>query len=501
MKIINFPKYILVAVIAVASSGCQDFLDVNVSPNSPSSVTNAVLLPPIQVGTAWATHNELSRITAPIMQYMAGAAGGPLAYDRYNITQDETGLTNAWRFDFYRNMGNLEEMIRVAETTNSPAYAGVAKLMKAYNFAVVTDIWGDVPYSQALQGEAFPSPRIDSQRDIYLGNTQLEIQSLFDLVREGLADLDRPSTLKPGNEDLMYGGVMDNWKRFGNTLLLKLAIQISNNPEGRPVAQAVIQEVVAKGANAVISTNEQNGQVRFFTTVGAQNPVHQWTNVGSFSNDLLASTRFVTRLQALNDPRLPRIISRPANATTYVTWDNGQVGTLPPANTWARFGEYVTGATTAGSAVGGNAPARLLTNFQRAFILAEAAVRFGIGGDAQALYTEGIRASMAATGVAAADITAYLAANPAVAVLSTNEQEAVAQIITQKYIAWVGNGYEAWNDWRRTGYPELPQAQNAAGVDGTIPRRLPYPSTEFGRNPNMPVPAPENNVKVWWDVR
>lgn len=492
MKLTRFPKYILIAAFALVAGGCQEFLDVNVSPNSPVAVPNSVLLPPIQVGTAWATHNELSRITSPIMQYMAGANGAPVSYDRYDITQDETGLTNAWRFDFYRNMGNLEEMIRVAGNTNSPAYAGVAKILKAYNFAVATDIWGDIPYSEALKGEEFPTPRLDSQRDIYLGNTQLGIQSLFDMVKEGLADLDRTSQLKPGNEDLMYAGNMDNWKRFGNTLLLKLAIQISNNPEGTPVARTIIQEVVAKGPTAVISTNAQNGQVRFGPSAGAQNPVHQWTNVGSFSNDLIASTRFVTRLQQLNDPRLTRIITKPA--ADYVTWDNGAPGTRPPTGDWSRFGPYVTGTS-------GEAPIRLITNFQRAFILAEAAVRFNTGGNAQQLYTEGIRASMTATGVSDADVTAYLAANPAVATLSANQEEAVKQIITQKYIAWIGNGYEAWNDWRRTGYPELTPAQNAAGIDNNIPRRLPYPATEFGRNPNMPLPAPTNDVKVWWDVR
>ena len=497
MKMRIASKYtILATAIAFVCSGCEDFLDVNVSPNSPIEVTNKVLLPPVQVGTAWGSHNELNRLTSPIMQQMAGAAGAPSSYDVYGITSAETGLTNAWRFDFYGSMVNLQEMIRIGNETGSPAYAGIAKLLKAYNFAVLTDIWGSVPYSEALLGIEKTTPRLDSQRDIYLGDQAKGIQSLFNLVKEGLADLDRtPNTFAPGTEDLMYGGNIANWKRFGNTLLLKLAIQISNNPEGEPVAKAIIQEVLDKGAEAYITTNAQNGQVRFGSAAGSQNPVHQWTNVGSFSNDLIASTRYVTRLQTLKDPRLPFLITKPA--ANYVTIDNGQAGSRPsPSTNWSRFGNYVTGQSS-----GGNAPIRLVTNFQRAFILAEAKLRWDIGTKtAQELYTEGIMASMADIGVPSSDVTAYLL-QPEVGLLSTDPAVALKQIITQKYIAWTGNGYELWNDWRRTGYPELPVAQNAAGVDGTIPVRLPYPATEISRNPNMPNPGPQTNERVWWDVQ
>lgn len=500
MRIIS--KYtLLIAAVAIASSGCDDFLDVNVSPNSPVAVTNKVLLPPVQVGTAWGSHNELNRLTSPIMQQMAGAAGAPSNYDVYNVTSAETGLTNAWRFDFYGNMVNLQEMIKIGNETNSPAYAGIAKILKAYNFAVLTDVWGSVPYSEALQGAAKPTPRLDSQRDIYLGNQSEGIQSLFDLVKEGLADLDETTNVfNPGGEDLIYGGNIANWKRFGNTLLLKLAMQISNNPEGEPIAKAVITEVLAKGADAYITTNAQNGQVKFGSATGTQNPIHQWTNVGSFSNDLIASTRYLNRLQALNDPRLPYLLTKPA--ANYVTIDNGQAGSRPtPTTSWSRFGSYVTGQVTPNTSAGGDTPIRLLTNFQRAFILAEAKLRWDIGEkSAQELYTEGVMASMAAVGVPSADVTAYLA-QESVGTLSEDPTEALKQILLQKYIAWTGNGYELWNDWRRTGYPELPLAQNAAGIDGTIPVRLPYPSTEISRNPNMPNPGPQTNERVWWDVQ
>jgi hypothetical protein len=142
----------------------------------------------------------------------------------------------------------------------------------------------------------------------------------------------------------------------------------------------------------------------------------------------------------------------------------------------------------------------MITNFQRAFILAESALVLGTPGDPQALYTEGITASMQLAGFTAAQITAYLTANPAVATLTGTTQEKLAQIMTQKYIAFTGNGLEIWNDVRRTNLPALPLSQNAAGVDGTPQVRLQYTATEQTRNPGLPNPGPQTNQKLWWDV-
>jgi hypothetical protein len=143
---------------------------------------------------------------------------------------------------------------------------------------------------------------------------------------------------------------------------------------------------------------------------------------------------------------------------------------------------------------------RLLTNFQRAFILAESALILGTAGDPQALYTEGIRASMTLAGQTATQIDAYLAANPKVAILAGTNAQKLEQIITQKYIAFTGNGVELWNDYRRTGYPTLRDSQNAAGIDGTRPVRAVYITQEVERNPNFATAIQQSNVKLWWDV-
>ena len=133
------------------------------------------------------------------------------------------------------------------------------------------------------------------------------------------------------------------------------------------------------------------------------------------------------------------------------------------------------------------------------FILAEAALVLGTPGDPNAYYQAGIKASMTKVGMAQSDINAYFAANPSVVTLTGTPQQMLQQIITQKYIAWCGNGIEVFDDYRRTGYPVLALPLNAGGDDpNVIPTRLPYTIGELNTNPNAPNPRPLVDVKLWW---
>ncbi|MDO1448546.1 SusD/RagB family nutrient-binding outer membrane lipoprotein [Rhodocytophaga aerolata] len=494
MKRTNIYKYAyyLLIPLLLGVSACEDYLDVNDTPNNPLAVTPPVLLPSALAGTAFANANELNRFAAVTVTHLAGAAGSPAAYDIYNIDGGVFG--NQWRFEIYGGaLVNYQKLIEDGEERGANAYVGIAKIMKAYTFSIATDVWGDVPYSEALKGTEFLQPRIDSQEDIYKGNSALGIQSLFDLVREGLADLEEASTFTPGSDDLVYEGDIEKWKKAGNTLLLKFAMQISRREPA--LAASVINEVLAKGPESYIASNTEDLNVRFGASVGSQSPIHTYTNVSSFKDELIVSTRFVDVLESLNDPRLPIFVTKPG--ADYVTVDNGFRGTLPqPVANWSRYNSYVTG-------VNGEGPVRLVTNFQRAFILAEAALTLpGVATTqtAQEYYTEAITASMELAGLTSAEITAYLDANPAIATLSGSTEQQLEQIMTQKWIAWFGNGLEAWNDWRRTGYPVLAPSQNAVGIDGTRPVRAQYIEQELSRNPNFPNPGPLSNEKLWWDV-
>jgi hypothetical protein len=484
--------YTSLLALAVSVTGCKKFFDINETPNDPTSVPPSLLLPTGLSGSAFANANELNRFGSTTMDYLTGAANSPQSYDIYVITGAD--FANQWRFELYGGaLISYKKMIETAEANGAKAYAGIGKIMMAYTFAIATDTWGDVPYTEALKGDDGDviQPSLTPQEQIYKGGTG--VTSLFDLVRQGLRDLDTATTSTPTVDDVVYGGNIARWRKAGNTLLLKLALQISKREPA--LTATVINEVLAKGAANYIVANNEDLAVNFGGSTGSQSPIFFYVNVSSFLNDMLVSTRYVNRLQALNDPRLDKYVTKPTGSL--VTVDNGFRGTLPvPTTSWSKWSTVITGANGVG-------PVRLITNPMRAFILAEAAVSIpGVNlsaADAQALYAEGIRASMTAAGLTTAEIDAYFLANPTVVTLAGTTEQQVEQIITQKYIANTGNGLEAWNDWRRTGYPTLSEHQNAGGEDGTRPKRARYIDQEVARNPAF-ANAPLTNVPVWWDA-
>lgn len=479
-------KIILFAACVLSMASCKKFLDVNQNPNSALKVPSKVLLPTTSIGIGWANANELGRCASILMQYNAGLANQNLTYDSYNIS----GLfDNQWNLEVFQGcINNLRVIIQQSESTD-PAYSGIAKIQLAYIFSVMTDLWGDVPYSQAGFGLDFPAPRYDAQADIYQGNSGAGITSLFDLVKSGIADLNKTSALKPGTDDLIYGGVLTKWKRAGNSLILKFANTISGvNPT---LAKTQIDGVLAS-AEGYIDDNQYDLMVPFSSAVTNQNPMYVQDISGSFKNGEMLSTRLLALSKSVNDTvRLSKFYTKPLG-TRFVAYENGSTVAAPTLATRSMYNTYVVGTA-------GEAPVRLLTNFQGKFILAESALLLGTAGDANTLYQAGITASMTKAGMTTAEITQYFTDNPTVVTLSGTNADKLKQIITQKYLSWVGNGIEAYNDYRRTGYPVLAPALNAVGDNnGAIPLRYVYTSNEGNANPNQPKPLIKTSVKVWW---
>jgi hypothetical protein len=490
------PKKLSISFLVLLTlfTSCKKFLDVNHTPNNPISVTPAVQLPNTTIGIAFASANDLDRVTSALVQHIAGTANQTLGYDVFNFSG---AFDNSWTGELYDGaISNLLLMIKNDST--SPIYTGVAKLELAYAFSMVIDLWGDAPYSEAGKGLDNLKPRFDKVQDIYQGNSNLGITSLFDLVRAGIADLNKGGGLyKPGVDDIVYGGNVAKWKRMGNTLMLKFAIQLTNvNPA---LATSVINEVLAS-ADGYINSSSLDFAVPFSSTVGNQNPLYTFNNVNR-AGDQMLSLRLLNLSKSLNDTvRLAKFFTKPNGRFT--AFDNGSTAAAPTQATRSRYNTYLTGdraGDAASGKAGGDSSIKLLTWFQVNFILAEAVVRLGVPGDANAWYQQGIRASMQKVGIDTAAISAYFAANPAVVTLSGTPEEQVKQIITQKYIAWIGNGIEAYNDYRRTGYPVLALPLNAGGDNpNVIPARLPYTNQELSRNPNAPNPRPQVDVKLWW---
>ena len=475
---------ISVFVLALISfTSCKKYLDVNVSPNNPPSVPATTILPTTTIGLAFANSNDLDRAASALVQHIAGVANQTAAYDVYNL---DGAFDNQWNGEIYgTDLSDLQILIDQYSAT-SPAYSGIAKLEMAYLFSMATDLWGEVPYSQAAQGTKSLFPRFDKQEDIYQGNASLGITSLFDLVKSGMDDLAKSSVLKPGTDDIVYKGDLAKWIKMGNTLLLKFAMQISGkNPA---LATSTIASVIA--GNNYINSNALDFEVPFGATVGNQNALYTFNNINR-TGDQMLSTRLLNLAKSLNDTvRLAKFFTKPNGV--FRSFDNGSTATAPTVATRSKYNTYLTG-------VSGEAPIRILTNFQVQFILAEAALILGTPGNANTYYQAGITASMQKVGMTAAEIADYFATNPTVVTLSGTTEEQRKQIITQKYIAWIGNGIEAYNDFRRTGYPVLALVNNAAGDNpNVIPTRLPYTPAELAANPNAPKPRPKTDVKLWF---
>jgi hypothetical protein len=505
------------SALSLMTLGCNkdEFLDVNTDPNNPSVVAPGTVLSAVEVSTGFNMGNDVNRATSILVQHYAGIGNQVADFDAFRLAL--VGFDDTWNRFYSSSIFNANQLITLGSASSSPAYTGIAKLIKAYNFAVVTDLWGDVPYSQAALGQLNFQPRFDRQEDIYKGTA--DIQSLFDLVREGLRDLDQTSVVVPAaTEDPIYAGNLVKWRKMGNTLLLKLALTISKKEPA--LARTVINEVLSKSGTSYIASNADDFQVPFGSASGSQNPIYSFNFVAR-TTDQFMSQRLLDSMRVKNDPRLPFFFTAtPTVGTTSPSNTSGTATTLPgPGGVgFLTFTGYQNGSGAGAPVVanrslpgvyqvgptGGDAPIRLITNFQRAFILAEASLNLGVtvaGATAQQLYTEGITQSMLKAGLTQAQITAYLAANPDVATLSGSDTRKTNQIITQKWIAWVGNGYEPYNDYRRTGFPRLVLPQNTGGDDPTaIPARFPYPNQEITSNPNS-LGTVKTNVPVWWATK
>jgi Starch-binding associating with outer membrane len=492
MKLTYFKLIMFFSGILIVSS-CKKQLDINFDPDRLPDSNSPIeqLLTSAQVNLGFEGGSDLFRYTTLIMQQMSGGASQPnqtFEYYRHNITGSD--LNNVWSSMHATTLSDLELIIK--QGSASPYYVGIAKILKAYEYAQIVDVWGDVPYSEAQQLTANTQPKYDDDAAIY--------PKLNTLLTEAVTDLNAStSVLVPGNSSVMYTGtyatIKNNWIKLANTLRLRLLIHYSKKDPAFCVAQ--ITALVNSGA-AFMASNADNFQMKFYNVANQRSPISAFEV--SRPNYLFADTRMLSLMGAKSDPRRPFYFTEfPLGSGNYA----GVSATAIPAtpnNNYSRIHTFLRGTVTTpasgiNSAVySGDAPQRLLPYAEYCFIRAEAAL-MGAPGDAQTFFTAGITASMQEAGVSAANITAYLTAN---GTLAGTNSEKLQQIIEEKYIALFGVSVEPWNDWRRTGYPALSVPTNS--ITGSIPRTLFYPQSEIDLNPNTPAQkAATLQDKVFWD--
>ena len=410
--------------------------------------------------------------------------------------------------------------------TNLRGYAVIGEVL---NIEAVTDTYGDIPYSQGLQAKSgISQPVYDKQQDVY--------KSMLAKLDSVLPTLSAAKPL-PTNDIFPYKGDVAKWKKFGYSLMLRMAMRLTK-------ADAAMAQTYAVKAYAggVFASNDDNAYVIYNNANGFNNANSSALTVAQDYVEVKWGKVLIDYLKTTADPRLG-VISEVPQAGLAKAADKTLAGDATPASQQGMPNGYdqnggatsittapgYPGATGAGSdanPTGGysrpktslylslNAPAFVLTYAQTEFLLAEAAARgWSVGANAAAHYANGLSAALQTYGqvnavgaISAATASAYAAANPLDVSSTTNS---LRQINTQYWIltGTIFDFSEAWSNWRRSGYPVL-TAVNYTGnfTSGTIPRRQAYPTGEISNNPANYAAAVAGitggdvyNARVWWD--
>lgn len=491
----NLIKIIGVSALILTTS-CERFLDVNKNPNKSTTSSIELALPSAiiaigmrQGGYSYAYYTGFWSqyyTQSPVFQ-----AGEP---DQYLASNDDF---NRGFIGFYSEaLTDLKYVEKEAMAIKKGNYVAISKFLQAYLFQLLTDLHGDVPFSEALLGEeGVIAPKYDSQQSIYDG--------LIQLINQGLASIDTaPTASKPGNDDMIYRGDMEKWKAFANTLKLRIYMRQS---DVRPaVAQAGIQELYANGVDFM--ADEDDAAIGYVNVDFNKNPLFQYLNWQGGGNEPVVASKTV----------IDYMTSRGETERIDALFVKASTGTNKDKHVGIKQGDGVSGALNfPGAQITDfsrtqvrfmpNHPVVLISVAERYFLEAEAAVRGWGSGNAGDLYEEGIKASFHfwhkdATTDEQNNLTDYLA-HPLVSFpVAGTMQDKIKAIISEKWIACTNiNNVEAWNEWRRTGYPVFNTSTAGLLGPGNFPVRFPYPDNELTRNPNTPTISGLTQ-RVWWDV-
>jgi hypothetical protein len=489
---------VVVAVVALGATACQtDLTSLNTNPNSPTQApaaalfTNAVAT---SVGR-WVGAGQLSG-TELFAQHLA-----QVQYVEEDRGRLRTETIDGWFTNAYvAELEDFDKVVQQGKASGSPNTWAPALVMQSWVFQNITDFWGDVPYSEALKGDAGGplKPKYDAQKDIYYGL----LKSLTDAsaaMKTGSTD---PAL---GNGDPIYKGDVAKWLKLSNSLRARMAMRLSK----ADAAKAATELTAAfAGPGGVMTSNADNARLAWPGDGVFDNP---WAGTFSTRDDHRVSKTLLDTLNALSDPRM-KVFAQPTKSdpTKYVGLQNGldNVTVTPFFNTTSRVGAiFYPGSTvygTFGTSAGKTTPSYVMTYAEVEFLKAEAAER-SLGGQtgAAAHYAAGVRASILQWGGTDADADAYLA-KPGVAYVAG--ATGLKQIGLQKWISMFTQGNEAWAEWRRTGNPATIKIGPKAYPEETeIPRRIPYPSNEQTVNAAARADAvtrqgPDTYLtRIWWD--
>lgn len=487
-------------LIGITLASCDSFLDVNENPNDPinENLTLSSKLPAALWVTAYQENIQLNQLGSFWSGYWGTTSEGSNTYKKeaiYNgpaIMAKRDGIP-VWENAFvYLEQYNLIKKQAVNE--NAPFYQGVAQIMQAWHFMRLVDVYGDVPFDEALQGQAIPTPAYEDGKIVYEKAFKL-INEAISLIKEAPAGSKRPST-----DDILFKGDIAKWVQFANTLKLRALLRQSET-DNMAFVQTELQKIINEGTgflstSALVQPGFTTSKPNPFWNTYYRNTSGVETNAYI---DIRPTQHIIDVYASLNDPRLALLYAK--------TTDNKYKGVLfgnpemddeyNRTNTSPFKGPKENGGDKAALFKSAEQPFVLLGNFESYFLQAEAAQRGWIQGNAADLYARGIEASLLYMEVGRDDRSDYLAQK------EVQYNGTLEQIIQQKWLSLNSiSGMEAWCDYRRLGLPAIPNSLGAENPNDR-PRRLMYPETEVQTNINEVNKRQVTDItkaRVWWDV-
>ncbi len=482
MKVIMKSINRLLAFTLLLSFGisCGDVEELNINPNQPVDVPAANLVTQAQFSIPNLYWGRDMNFEYAMLFVQHIAQDEYTEEQRYSFTAAD--FDNGWvqiytrgLYDLQAARGLVEADVNLPEAQRANQIA-VIDIMMAFGFQMATDIWGDIPYAQALTGE-ITQPVYDSQEDIYT--------SLISSVSNAVGSINTGSAGFSSTEDIIFNGDMDGWQKFGNALLLRMGMRIAD--ANSALASTTVS--AALNGNIISSVNEEANLV-FMTNENIANPF--WFDAsaaGGSRDDFRVTAELLGTLQSMNDPR-ETVYADPTPSGEYVGMPYGLTDNAAFAlkGSTSDLGDAVEADPTN--------PACFLRYSEVKFLHAEAIERGFVSGDAASEFNAGVTAAMNEWGISdAAAIASYLAENPYDA---ANWDESIG---LQMWIALYTNGLEAWATWRRLDQPVL--AVPAAAVEPSIPVRGLYPTDEGATNQvNLGNVDYDDalSTRLWWDV-
>jgi len=470
--------FLIALLIGISVSSCEDFEGWNIDDKNPSEVPASYLLTSTE-------RTLFYRMSSPnvnynIFKFFAQQWTETQYTEEVNYDLSGRDIGGTFFIYMYRDvLVDLQEARYIIEAdefldaSTKTAQLGVIELMEVYTWTVLVDTYGDIPYTEALQGVNNVTPAYDNDEDIYA--------DLFSRLDAALVSLNASST-SFGSNDIIYEGSTDSWKKFGNSLKLRMAVHTADYDSARSTTAAT--EAIAAG---VFTSNDDNFAFPFETTSPNTNGI--WVDlVESGRNDYLVADTFVDLISPLNDPRSQVFLAD--NKDPYI---GAPYGIGAAYTDYTHIGDLFHEPDLEGV---------LLSYDEVQFLLAEAVERGLISGDAETYYNEAITASIMYWGGSQADADTYLAqATVAYTTAGSTWKEVIGN---QKYLALYGRGFEAWTTWRLLDYPNTFTRPAISGE--AVPRRYTYGNDDQDLNPDNYAAASaamggdDKSSRVFWDI-